>query len=73
MRLFVQALLYAGESSDPVHYQWEFPQMPTDPTVDLRFDDGPEIITKLEIAVQNLNEGERAKIHIREITLRESP
>jgi hypothetical protein len=69
MDIDLEVKLFQGEASEPVIYQQTFTGLPPDPTVELLFDDGPTLITKLEISVTNMMEGPKAKIHIREIVL----
>jgi hypothetical protein len=44
--------------------------MPDDPHVDLLLPGGAQQVSKLRIEITNLNQGEVANIHVREISLR---
>lgn len=67
MNLRLKVRLFVGEAADPISFTWNFPDLPPDPTVDVEFREGPYQITRIEVSVQNLNEGKDAKVHIREI------
>jgi hypothetical protein len=69
MDIGVTARLYAPGSTEAVTYSLEFRNLPGDPTVELLFPDPPARVSRLELGIQNLNEGESAKIHLRELVL----
>jgi 4-amino-4-deoxy-L-arabinose transferase-like glycosyltransferase len=60
--------LYADENSEPVVYRQEYRGLEADPYVELLFDQGPAQVVRMHIEVQDLNAGDTAKIHIRELT-----
>jgi len=55
---------------DPIVYTATYRNTPPDPHVELAFDRGPEMVSKLRVEILDLHAGESAKIHIRELTLR---
>ncbi len=61
--------LFASDESAPVEYVETYRGLPGDPTVEVRFDRGPERIVRMELGIRNINEGDRAKIHLRELVL----
>jgi len=63
-------LLYAQEGAAPVIYQETYRGIPGEPHVEIAFNRGPEWVSKMRLEIKDLNSGERAKIHIRELTLR---
>jgi hypothetical protein len=69
MDIDLEIKLFQGEASEPIVYQQTYTGLSPDPTVELQFEDGPSMITKLEISVTNILEGPKAKVHIREIVL----
>ena len=60
--------LYADLNGEPVVYTQEFRGLPADPHIEISFDRGPAEVVKMRIDVLDLNAGETAKIHIRELT-----
>jgi len=48
----------------------EYRNLPDDPHVDLALPGGPQSVSKLRIEITNLNQGDVANIHVREITLK---
>ncbi len=60
--------LFADEAAEPIVYRQEYRGLPADPYVELLFDQGPAQVVRMHIEVQDLNAGETAKIHIRELT-----
>jgi hypothetical protein len=61
--------LYAPGSDEPVEYSQEYRNLPGDPTVEMLFPGAPSQVSRIEIEVGNLNAGDRAKIHLRELVL----
>lgn len=62
--------LYATPTSEPVKYTETYRGLPPDPHVEMKFPNAPPQVTKVRIEVKDLNAGEMAKIHIRELTPR---
>ncbi|MCW5848667.1 MAG: hypothetical protein KIT87_01025 [Anaerolineae bacterium] len=60
--------LYATPTSQPVTYTESYRGLPPDPHVEMKFPNAPPQVTKVRIEVKDLNAGELAKIHIRELT-----
>ncbi|MEW6567192.1 MAG: glycosyltransferase family 39 protein [Chloroflexota bacterium] len=61
--------LFETETSQPVVYREAYRGLPGDPTVEMRFSEGPAQVIRIELEALNLNEGERSKIHLRELVL----
>ena len=61
--------LFESENSQPVVYTESYRGLPGDPTVEMRFPGAPAEVIRMELDVLNLNEGDRAKIHLRELVL----
>lgn len=60
--------LWAPGADEPVVYREEFRGLEADPHVELLFDRGPAKVSKMHVEVHDLNAGDTAKIHIRELT-----
>ncbi len=60
--------LYADGASEPVVYSQVYRGLPADPHVEIDFDRGPAQVARLRVDIHDLNGGEAAKIHIRELT-----
>jgi 4-amino-4-deoxy-L-arabinose transferase-like glycosyltransferase len=61
--------LYLNGSSEPVKYVQTYKGLPNDPHIELMFDQLYSMVDKIHIEILNLNEGDEAKIHIRELHL----
>jgi hypothetical protein len=48
-------------------YSHTYTGLGADPTVTLQFDPAPSLVKKIRIEVKNVNAGDEAKLHIREI------
>ena len=60
-----------GVADDEVaHYETTEPGTRQDPVVDIPFNHGPPLVTKLRLETKDLRQGTTAQIHIREVTLR---
>ncbi|MCL5961459.1 MAG: hypothetical protein M1358_19475 [Chloroflexi bacterium] len=71
MDFTVSVSLYAGENATPATYSQTYRGLPGDPHIELPFGTPPPQVTRVRIEIQDLNSGERAKIHIREIALKQ--
>jgi hypothetical protein len=60
---------FADAAAEPVHYEQTFRGLPQDPHAEVPFDQGPERVSKLRIAIQQLNAADIANIHVRELRL----
>jgi hypothetical protein len=67
MDMMITIRLYAGEAGEPFEYTHTYFNLPDDPTVVFKFPDGPPMVTRIEISIQNLNEDAEGDVHIREI------
>ena len=54
--------------SEPVRYEGVHRGLPGEPTVVVVFVNGPPVVTRPRLDVQDLTAGDGAKIHIRELT-----
>jgi len=70
MDFTLTARLFDAAHAGPQMYQQTFRGLPTDPTVELNFDQGPALASKLRLEIQQLNAGVDAHIHVRELKLR---
>jgi hypothetical protein len=61
--------LFASNTAEPVVYSESYRNLPGDPTAEMAFDDSPGSVVRIEMEIHNLNEGETAKIHLRELIL----
>ena len=69
MDMTVIVRVYAGETAEPREYSATYHDLPEDPTIEFVFDNAPLKLTKVEISIQNLNDGPDGNVHIREIVL----
>lgn len=67
MDFTLTARLYGEEGAEPQVYTQTFQGLPPDPTVALRFDQGPGSVVRLRLEVLQLNAGPEVHIHVREI------
>jgi hypothetical protein len=58
---------YTDENATPQVYSHTYTGLGADPTVTLQFDPAPSLVKKIRIEVKNVNAGDEAKLHIREI------
>jgi hypothetical protein len=70
MDFSVTAQVHAGDQDEPATYTETFRGLPPDPRVELSFDRGPAQATQIRLEIQNLQAGETANIHIREVVVR---
>jgi len=61
--------LFAGNTEEPVVYSESYRNLPGDPTVEMAFDQGPQSVVRIEMDIRNLNQGDTANIHLRELVL----
>ncbi len=59
-----------SDGSPPRSYTTSYVGQPPDPAVEYTLPDGTLTVTKLRLAIRNLNEGEVAHIHVRDVTFR---
>ncbi len=64
------AQLYGVGSTVPVTYDRKFLNLPFDPHIDMSFDSAPALVSRVHIVILNLQDGDTANIHIREILLK---
>lgn len=62
--------LYADEQAKPVVYTETYRGLPPDPTVTIRFDPAPLSVSKVRIEILDLNAGDSAQIHVRELVFK---
>ena len=68
MDFSLTAHLDAGDGAEPVVYTQTYRSLPPDPKVELAFDKGPPAVTHLRLEIKQLQAGDSAKIHVREVT-----
>lgn len=59
--------VFADPQSDPVHYEINEANVQVEPQIEIQFDQGPEVVQRLELSIENLLSGDTAHIHIREL------
>jgi 4-amino-4-deoxy-L-arabinose transferase-like glycosyltransferase len=69
MDFTLKAELYEQPDGEPVVYEQTYRNIQGDPHVELTFDRGPGQISRLRLEISNLNSGETAHIHVRELRL----
>lgn len=62
--------LYGQDSVNPVIYEQNFKNLPSDPTTNFNFDRGPENVKKLVVEIKHNTLEDPTHIHIRELKLR---
>ncbi len=67
MDFTLTAKVYGDTEGEPQVYSQTFRGLPPDPTVELRFDQGPASVVRLRLEVLQLNVGPEVHIHVREI------
>lgn len=70
MDFTLTARLYRDAAGEPQVYSETYRGLPPDPTVELRFDQGPASVTRLRLEVLQLNAGPEVHIHVRELEFR---
>ena len=66
----LQVIATPADGSTPRDAAMEYRNQPADPHVDLALPGGTQPVNKLRIEITNLDQGEIANIHVREISLR---
>jgi hypothetical protein len=70
MDFSVKVIATPADGSAPHEATQEYRNQPDDPHVDLALPGGAQPLSKLRIEITNLNQGETANIHVREISLK---
>lgn len=70
MDFTLTAKLYPEGSEEPVVYSEAYRGLPPDPHVELAFDKGPAAVSRLRLEILQLNAGDEAHVHVRELKLR---
>jgi hypothetical protein len=70
MNLALTVRLSDARDTELAAYSQTYSDLPLDPTVDLAFAGAPIMAKKIHIEIRNVNAGEPANVHIREIVLR---
>jgi len=70
MDFTLKVIATPADGSAPRDATMTYRNMPDDPHVDLLLPGGAQPVSKLRIEITNLNQGEVANIHVREISLR---
>jgi hypothetical protein len=71
MDFVMRVQVYGIEGSGPITYEGEYRQQPDIPHVDMDFADGPELVSRIYIEVEQLNAPDEVHVHVREIELKE--
>ena len=67
MDFVMRVQVYGTGSTSPVFYKGEYRQQPAIPHVEMNFVDGPEQVTRISIAIEQLNPPDEVHIHVREV------
>ena len=70
MDFALTAKLYAEGAAEPVVFSQTYRGLPSDPHVELNFDGGPAMVSRLRLEIAQFNAGDEAHIHVRELKLR---
>lgn len=63
--------VYGEEGSQPILYDGEYRNQPPEPHVELNFVDGPQLVSRISIEIEQYNPPPEPHIHIREILFKE--
>ena len=66
----VTAKLYADAHAAPKVYTQEFRDTPSEPHIEMDFDDAPAVVEKVRLQVQQLEPPTDVHIHVREVKFR---
>ncbi|PWH12968.1 MAG: hypothetical protein DDG60_11170 [Anaerolineae bacterium] len=66
----VLVLVYPLGEKNPVEYSINYKDLPDDPTVTIRFENGPAQFDHIVLFIKDNNQGEIAQVHVREIQFR---
>ncbi len=64
------ARIFTDENAEPVEYSQTYRGLPSDPTVQLDFPAPLLLVSKIRIEIRDINAGDEAFVHVRELTLR---
>jgi len=67
MDFSLTAKLFAPETVEPITYAQTYRGLPPDPHAELAFDKGPPAVARLRLEILQLNAGDEAHIHVREL------
>ena len=62
--------VYNAKDGPPTLYESEYRNQPPEPHVDLSFDHGPDLVTRIRIEIEQINPPEEVHIHVREIVFK---
>jgi hypothetical protein len=71
MDFALQVKVYGAQDNQPISYQSEYRKQPPEPHVDLDFDNGPALVRRIYIEIQQLNPPDEPHIHVREVLFKE--
>ncbi len=63
-------LLYADQDAAPVEYAAQYADLPGEPRVQMDFDRGPALVSRIRLEILATNLGEPVHVHVRELSLR---
>ena len=70
MDFIITAKLFADAHAEPKVYTQEFRDPPSEPHIEMEFDDAPSVVEKVRLQVQQLEPPADVHIHVREVKLR---
>jgi hypothetical protein len=71
MEFDLRILVYGAEGSQPILYEGEYRNQPPIPHVELSFVNGPELVSRIFIEIEQFNPPAEAHIHVREVLFKE--
>jgi hypothetical protein len=63
----LRVLVYGTEEGDPILYEGEYRNQPPEPHVELNFVNGPALVARISIEIEQFNPPSEPHIHVREI------
>jgi hypothetical protein len=63
--------VYGAEDGQPTLYQSEYRNQPPEPHMELNFVDGPALVTRIYIEIEQFNPPDEPHIHVREVLFKE--
>jgi hypothetical protein len=63
----VRVKVYGAHENQPILYENEYRNQPPEPHVDLSFDKGPALVSRIYIEIEQHNPPDEPHIHVREV------
>lgn len=70
MDFIVRVQVYGTDSEEPMVYQGEFRQQPAIPHVDMDFVNGPGLVNRIYIEIEQIDPPEEVHVHVREVVFK---